>query len=270
MIKFKKMHGLGNDFVIIDGRSDGFKPPKGLVQTTSSRRTGVGCDQFIVIEISKKADVFMRIYNPDGSEAESCGNATRCVARLILDETKKNEVMIDTLGGLLSCRTEKDGRVTVDMGEPNFDWQAVPLARETDTLNTKLANGTVDAVTLSMGNPHAVIFLEGVDKLDVSRLGPSLEIDPMFPKRANIEFVECRSPKELRMRVWERGAGETLACGTGACAAVAAAVKKGYAERKARVHLDGGALDFEWRESDNHMLMTGLVAHVFDGILKDL
>lgn len=269
-MKFLKMHGLGNDFVIVDSRIDGRKQSKQVVQAVSDRRTGVGCDQFIVIEPSKKADIFMRIYNPDGSEAESCGNATRCVALVGMEEIKKREITIETLGGVLSCRFETDGRVTVDMGKPKFEWKEIPLSRQADTMNLALANGTVSAVGVNMGNPHAVIFLEGVENLDVQKLGPSLETDPLFPKRTNVEFVEVRNKHEMRMRVWERGAGETRACGSGACAAVAAAVKKGYVARKTRVHLDGGVLDFEWRESDDHMLMTGAATHVFDGILKDL
>jgi diaminopimelate epimerase len=270
-MNFKKMHGLGNDFVIIDARNGQKAPPKAQIIALSDRRSGIGCDQFIVMEPGgSDADLFMRIYNPDGSEAESCGNATRCVASLIMTETGKSEAIIETLGGLLECWREKDGRITIDMGIPKFGWKDIPLKKETDTLHIKLAGGQVDAVGVNIGNPHAVLFLDKVETLDIQKLGPPLEKDPLFPERANIEFVEVKSKNELRMRVWERGAGETRACGSGACAAVAASVRRGLTGRKVRVVLDGGPMDFEWREADDHMLMTGPVSHVFDGILKDL
>ena len=262
------MHGLGNDFVIVDVRDGSKTPSRDRIQTISNRRTGVGCDQFIVIEPGKDGDVFMRIYNQDGSEAEACGNATRCVASIIMKETGKKEVVIETVAGLLDCWLEKDGRVTTDMGVPTFDWKDIPLAKETDTLNIKLANGQVQAVGVNVGNPHAVIFTDNVESLDLQKLGPSLETDPLFPEKANIEFVQVKSPNELRMRVWERAAGETQACGSGACAVAVAGVRKGLSQRKVRIVLDGGNLDIEWRESDNHVLMTGAVAHVFDGLLN--
>lgn len=270
MIKFKKMHGLGNDFVIIDIRDGSKTPDRARIQAIANRRTGIGCDQFIVLEPSKDCGIFMRIFNPDGSEAEACGNATRCVASLIMHETGKHEVVVETVAGMLDCWLEKDGRVTTDMGIPSFDWKDIPLAKETDTLNMKLANGNVQAVGVNVGNPHAVIFLDQVESLDLQKLGPPLETDPLFPEKANIEFVQVKNPHELRMRVWERAAGETQACGSGACAVAVAGVRKGVSQRKVKIVLDGGILDIEWRESDDHILMTGAVAYVFDGVLKDL
>lgn len=265
-IHFKKMHGLGNDFVIVDLRDGTTALTPAKVEELADRRTGIGFDQFISILPPKDpgATVFMRIQNPDGGEAESCGNATRCVADLLMGECNKGHVAIETLVGLLECWKDKDGRITVDMGVPKFGWKDIPLSKEVDTLNMPIAEG---AVGVSMGNPHAVFFVTDVERLDVSKLGPPLEGHPLFPKKANIEFVEVKSPTLLRMRVWERGTGETMACGSGACATHVAAVRRGFAERKARVMLNGGPLDFEWR-ADDHVLMTGPVAYVFDGIIK--
>jgi diaminopimelate epimerase len=267
-MRFTKMHGLGNDFIIVDTRHGERAPAPLQIMGLSDRRTGIGCDQFILIEKSKKADAFMRIYNPDGSEAQSCGNATRCVASVLMQEARANKIFIETLGGILECRQASGGRVSVDMGAPKFGWKEIPLAKDVDTMNLPLAGGQANAVAVNMGNPHAVLFMKGVDALDIQKLGPPLEKDPLFPEKANIEFVEVKSESELRMRVWERGAGETMACGSGACAAVVAAAKKGFTGRKVRVVLDGGELDFEWRESDDHILMTGPVSYVFDGAIK--
>lgn len=269
MLKFVKMHGLGNDFVIVDLRDGVRGPDKARVAALADRRMGIGCDQFISILPGKDpaAAAFMRIQNPDGSDAESCGNATRCVADILMKECGKQEIIIETPAGLLECWKDKDGRITVDMGIPKFGWKDIPLAKEVDTLNIPIAEG---AVGVNMGNPHAVFFVKDVEDLNVAKLGPPLETHPLFPQKANIEFVEVKNPREMRMRVWERGAGETMACGSGACAAHVAAVRKGLVHHKARVVLDGGALDFEWRESDEHVLMTGPVAYVFDGVIKGI
>ena len=274
MLKFVKMHGVGNDFVIVDLRNGTPMPPKAKIAALTDRQTGIGCDQFITIEKPKdsKVTAYMGIYNaPDASEAEACGNATRCVADILMRESGKDRVVIQTVVGFLECWREKDGRITADMGIPKFGWKDIPLAKEVDTLHLGIGEGGVkDPVGVSMGNPHAVFFVGDVENLDLQHLGPRFETDPLFPRKANIEFVQVKSPTELRMRVWERDAGETMACGSGACATHVAAVRRGLAECKARVIVNGGSLDFHWRESDDHILMTGAVATVFDGIIKDL
>ena len=261
-MKFKKMHGLGNDFVIVDIRDGAKLPAKAQIAALSDRRTGIGCDQFITIEPSTRADVFMRIMNGDGSEAEACGNATRCVADIVMKEKGSDKIVIETVAGLLDCAAAPDGGVTVDMGVPKFGWQDIPLSRDVDTLNMPIAEG---AVGVNIGNPHAVFFVNDVEHLDIGKLGPPLENHPLFPKKSNIEFVQVLNAQTLRMRVWERGAGETQACGSGACAALVAASRRHFTGRKAKVILDGGTLNIEWRESDDHILMTGPVAYVFEG-----
>jgi diaminopimelate epimerase len=272
-MRFIKMHGLGNDFVVLDLR-DGSNPPgRAKIEAIANRKTGVGCDQLILMlpRRNPESALFMQIYNLDGSEAEACGNATRCVASLIMGETKKDMVVIETVVGLLPCWREPDGRITADMGEPKFGWKDIPLSKETDTLHLGIGEGNVkDPVGVNVGNPHAVFFVKDVEKLDVKKIGPGFESDKLFPNKINVEFVEVKSPKQLRMRVWERNAGETHACGSGACATLVAAVRRGLSERKADVVLDGGTLSIDWKEDTNRILMTGAAALVFDGTLKDL
>ncbi len=260
------MHGLGNDFIIVDIRDGETRPDTHTVTALSNRKTGIGCDQFIVIEPSQKGDAFMRILNGDGSEAQACGNATRCVADILMKQNDVREATIETVAGLLKCTATGDN-VTVDMGVPKFGWRDIPLSKEVDTLNMPVAEG---AVGVNVGNPHAVFFVNEVDHLDITKLGPPLECHPLFPERSNIEFVQVRNNTTLRMRVWERGAGETQACGSGACAALVASARRGFTGRKADVVLDGGVLHIDWRESDDHILMTGPVAYVFDGTIKGL
>jgi diaminopimelate epimerase len=261
MTPFLKMHGLGNDFAVFDARNVRIAFDERLAAAIADRRRGIGCDQVIVIEPSDKADVFMRIHNADGSEVEACGNATRCIARLLFDEAKTGRVHIDTRGGLLDCTDAGGGRVTVDMGEPNFDWREIPMAQAVDTASFALdvdgfhGAGLSEAAALSMGNPHCVLFVTDVRAAPVERLGAAVEHHPWFPARTNVEFVQVKDGG-LTVRVWERGTGETLACGTGACAAAVAAAARGLAERKVDVSLPGGALTIEWRD-DNHVLMTG-------------
>lgn len=264
---FLKMHGLGNDFVIVDVRKGLKTPTKAQIAAISDRRTSVGCDQFIVLEPSKKADVFMRIYNPDGEQAEACGNATRCVGSLIMDELKTLKAGVETVAGVLTCTREPDGRITTDMGIPKFGWKEIPLSHEVDTLNLPLGEG---GVAVNVGNPHAVFFVDNVETINVKKLGQSLENHALFPQKCNIEFAQILSPGKIRMRVWERGTGETRACGSGACATVIASVRKGLGPRKSEIILDGGVLNIEWRESDDHVLMTGAVSHAFDGELKEI
>lgn len=268
MTKFIKMHGLGNDFVILDARKNkvllGVQPD--VVRDICNRHIGVGCDQLIILEEpkSEKADIFMRIYNPDGGQAGACGNATRCVADIIGKEQEKTRLVIETISGLLGCIRNEDDTVTVDMGAPILNWENIPLSQECDIDHLPL--DCVDASAVSMGNPHCIVFVENADKADVKNIGSCLETHPLFPERTNVEFVSLKNRTTVRMRVWERGAGITLACGSGACAAAVAAMRRDLCERKITIELDGGALQIEWREDNNHILMTGGFTYVFDGV----
>lgn len=269
--RFLKMHGLGNDFVVLDAREDRFTVTPAQARAIADRRTGVGFDQLILIEPPRNAgaDAFMRILNPDGSESGACGNATRCVARLLAREAGAGAVTIETTAGLLASRENADGSVTVDMGPARLDWDRIPLAEAVDTLNVPLSAGPLHGATcVNMGNPHAVFFVPDAEAVDLAALGPGLEHHPIFPERCNIEVAQVLSPELIRMRVWERGAGITRACGTGACAVLVAAARRGLTGRKATIRLDGGDLRIEWRE-DGHVLMTGPVATSFTGELSD-
>jgi diaminopimelate epimerase len=278
MTAFRKMHGLGNDFVVLDARARALPVTPGAVAAIADRHKGIGCDQFIVMEppgppgAHGGADVFMRIRNPDGSEAGACGNATRCIASLVADELGKDRVVVRTIAGDLPVeRLPGQGGQDLwraDMGAPRLGWQQVPLAREMDTLHLPLALGAVaDPAACSMGNPHATFFVPHLDIIPVAELGPKLEHDALFPERANIGFAQVEAPDRIRLVMWERGAGMTLACGSGACATIVNAVRRGLAKRRATVVLPGGPLEMEWRESDDHVLMTGPVATAFTGEL---
>jgi diaminopimelate epimerase len=269
MARFLKMHGCGNDFVVFDERTGTLGLTARRAAAIADRRTGVGCDQFIVIEPAPEgsdADAFMRIRNPDGGEAGACGNATRCVADLLARETTGRRVqVIRTVAGNLPSEALPDGRVRVDMGPARLDWADVPLARPMDTLHLDLAAGPVaDPAAVNVGNPHATFFVGDVAGLAVSELGPRLEHDKLFPERANIGFAQVLAPDRIRLRVWERTAGLTLACGSGACAALVNAHRRGLTGRRATVVVDGGELEIEWR-TDGHVLMTGPVATSFVG-----
>jgi diaminopimelate epimerase len=265
---FVKMHGCGNDFVVLDERA----APLGITPVRAAaladRRRGIGYDQLIIIEPAPEgsnADAFMRIRNPDGTEAGACGNATRCVVERLAAETGRRHLVIRTAAGNLPADLLDDGCVTVDMGPAGLNWTDVPLARRMDTLHLDLAVGPVaDPAACSMGNPHATFFVDDLQALPIDTLGPALECDPLFPERANIGFAEVRGPERLRLRVWERGAGLTLACGSGACAALVNAHRRGLVARRATVVVDGGELQIEWRD-DGHVLMTGPVATAFTG-----
>jgi len=268
-IQFKKMHGLGNDFVVIDDRDGTLALGPTEASAIGNRRTGVGFDQLLILEVptANGADVFMRIRNPDGSEAEACGNGTRCVASQVMDELGRDAANVETVAGILKTRRQPDGRVSVDMGSANLDWQAIPLSEKIDTLNIGISAGPLnDPVGVNIGNPHAVFFVDDVSAIPLEEIGPELEHHPMFPERANIEVVEVTGPDQLRMRVWERSAGITQACGSGACAVAVAAHRRGLTGRKVDVMLDGGLLNIEWRD-DNHVLMTGPVAISYAGEL---
>ena len=274
-IAFYKMNGLGNDFVIIDARSQDVAFSAEAARRIGDRHRGVGFDQLISIE-PDGADgaVRMRIWNPDGSPAGACGNGARCVGDLLLAEGGQSSVTIAAPGRLISCRREADGRVTVDMGEPKFEWQDIPLAERMDTRTLDIKVGPIDAPVLhgpsavNMGNPHCVFFVENAEAHDLRKFGPMIEHHPLFPDRANISVAQVRSKGEIRLRVWERGAGLTQACGSAACASVVAAARRRLTDRTVRVELDGGPLDISWRE-DNHVLMTGATELNFTGVLDE-
>lgn len=268
-IRFRKMHGLSNDFVIIDCRASGAMPPRAVMAAMTHRKTGVGCDQLIPIlpPQDAKADAFMRIINsPDASEAQACGNATRCVADVLMNEKGSNECVIQTVAGLLACtRDPSTGLITVDMGVPRLEWNQIPVAKECDTLHLPLKG---DPVGVNIGNPHAVFFVDDVETFKVREIGPGIEHDSLFPEKANIEFAKVLDRSHIRMRVWERDSGETEACGSAACATIVAAVSRGLTDRQCEVMLNGGPLQFHWRESDGHLFMTGPVAYVFEGTIS--
>jgi diaminopimelate epimerase len=266
MLPFIKMHGLGNDFVIFDARKSPLTLTPEQCRHIAHRQTGVGCDQIIVMENSEQADCFMRIYNSDGSFSGACGNATRCVADRLMKENGKDAVTIETLRGVLPALRETSGEITVDMGRPLLRWDDIPLARECDTLHVPMASGALsDGVGVSMGNPHVVFFVPDPYAIDLARDGKALEHDPLLPERGNIGVAAIKDRSHITLRVWERGSGETLACGSGACACLVAAVRRNLTDRKAAISLPGGVLTIEWREADNHVWMTGAVAEVFEG-----
>ena len=264
---FTKMHGLGNDFVVLDARLREIRLTDRQKQLIADRRLGIGCDQLITLEAprDRQADVFMRINNPDGSEAGACGNATRCIAARLMGEKGTDHVIVETVSGLLDAERDASGQISVDMGPVRLDWRDIPLGTAQDTLHMPLALGPLrDPVGVNVGNPHAVFFVADVAAVDLATLGPVLERHPLFPERANIEAVQVLGDGRLRMRVWERGAGITRACGSGACAALVAAARRKLTGRSAEVVLDGGSLFIEWL-NDNHVRMTGPWSQSFAG-----
>jgi diaminopimelate epimerase len=274
-VAFYKMNGLGNDFVVVDARARKVKLGPGAARRIGDRHRGVGFDQLLVIEPANgTGDFVMRIWNPDGSESGACGNGARCVADLLLNETKAASVTLSTKGGLVACTRTADGWVSVDMGEPKLDWQEIPLAERMDTRTLDIKVGPIDAPVLfgpsavNMGNPHCIFFVANAEAHDLAKIGPMLEYHPLFPERANISLAQVKSKGEIRLRVWERGTGQTLACGTAACAATVAAARRRLTERRVKVVLDGGPLDIEWRE-DNHVVMAGPTELNFTGELAD-
>ena len=268
---FIKMHGLGNDFVIIDARTGGGDLDNATVRAVADRKTGIGCDQLIVMEPARmiEAAFFMRIRNADGSEVDACGNAARCVADRVMTETGKTVIQFQTGAGLLTAHRSDNG-ITVDMGPAQDQWSDIPLASPTDTLHLPIKEGPLsDPAAVGIGNPHMVFFVDDAQAVPLSDgLGSKLEHHALYPERTNVEAVEVRSRNNLRVRVWERGVGITQACGTGACAALVAAHRRGLTGRSAKVELDGGVLSIDWRK-DNHVLMAGPVATSFTGIWTD-
>ncbi len=267
-VQFRKMHGCGNDFVVLDGRASPLPLTPARAAGLADRRRGIGCDQLITLEPApeeSEADAVMRIRNPDGTEAGACGNATRCVAALLAEQTGRRRHLIRTAAGDLWTDVLAPDRVAVDMGEPGLDWRTVPLAASQDTLHLDIMAGPLAGpAAASMGNPHATFFVDEVAAVPIETLGPALEHHPQFPERANIGIAQILAPDRIRLRVWERGAGLTLACGSGACAALVNAHRRGLAQRRATLILDGGELLIEWR-ADGHVLMTGPVATAFTG-----
>ncbi|HWK33379.1 MAG TPA: diaminopimelate epimerase [Hyphomicrobium sp.] len=269
------MNGLGNDFIVLDAREHKITLGPEDAQRLGDRKgvLGLGCDQVIVMEPSQKADVFMRIFNADGSEVSACGNATRCVALIAAEETGRPQVSIETRAGLLKANVDGPDNITIDMGKPRFQWDEIPLAEPFhDTTGIELQIGPVDAPVLhtpsvvNVGNPHAIFWVGDVEAHDLGRFGPLLENHPIFPERANISLAQITSRGSLKLRVWERGAGLTRACGTAACAAAVAAARKDLTGRKVNVELPGGMLFIEWAP-DDHILMTGPAELEFEGAL---
>lgn len=278
MIKFTKMHGLGNDYVYIDAINQKIENESSLAKFVSNRHFGIGSDGLILICKSDSADFKMRMFNSDGSEAEMCGNGIRCVGKFVYDKglTDKTIVKIETLAGIKTLvLNTKDGKVEtarVDMGEPILEAEKIPvISKEQPVKNLELEaeNKKFKFTCVSMGNPHAITIVENTKEFDVEKYGKILEVDKAFPKKANIEFAQIIGKENIKMRVWERGAGETLACGTGACATAVACNLNGLTGRKVNIELLGGTLNIEWNEKDNHVYMTGPAITVFDGELYE-
>ena len=278
MIKFTKMHGLGNDYVYIDAINQKIENESSLAQFVSNRHFGIGSDGLILICKSEIADFKMRMFNSDGSEAEMCGNGIRCVGKFVYDKglTNKTTVKIETLAGIktliLNTKNEKVETARVDMGEPILEAEKIPVIsteKPVKNLELEAENQKFKFTCVSMGNPHAITIVENTKEFDVEKYGKVLEIDKAFPKKANIEFAQIVDRQNINMRVWERGAGETLACGTGACATAVACNLNGLTDRKVNIELLGGTLNIEWNETDNHVYMTGPAVTVFDGELYE-
>ena len=276
MIKFTKMQGLGNDYVYIDAINQDIKKESELALFVSDRHYGIGSDGLILICKSKIADFKMKMFNPDGSEAEMCGNGIRCVGKFVYDKrlTQKTLITIETLAGIkklkLNLENGKVKNVKVDMGEPILEAEKIPVCSDEKIIKNfkiNVEDMEFNITAVSMGNPHAVVFIKNIEKFNVEKYGKQIENNILFPKRTNVEFVEIINKEKVKMRVWERGTGETLACGTGACATVVAGVLNNFIERKANVELLGGILEIEWNKEDNHIYMTGEAKTVFEGEL---
>ncbi len=259
---FMKMHGLGNDFVVFDLRGGAPVPSLGVIRALGDRHRGVGYDQLALIEQDVDADARLTFYNPDGSLSAACGNATRCIARHLMDETGTVALTLRTERGQLACEDAGGGLTRVNMGDPIFDWRAIPLANEVDTLSLPIDGAPV---ATGMGNPHCTFFVEDAEAVDLRVFGPAYEHHPLYPERTNVEVVQVLSETEIRLRIWERGTGVTLASGSCSCAAAVAAARRGLTGRRVTVRVDGGTLEIDWREDG--VWMTGPTAHVFTGTL---
>ena len=271
MVPFTKMHGLGNDFVVLDLRDGAAMPDADTARAIADRRRGVGCDQLILIETAGEsgADARLRFLNADGSESGACGNGARCVASRLMQESGRDNLVLESLGGRLQASAAGGGLYTLDMGPAQLDWREIPLAHEADTLRLEVSLGPLEEpVAVGTGNPHCIFFVDDTEDIDLAAFGPQLEHHPLFPERTNVEVATVVDEGRIRLRVWERGSGITLACGSGACATLVAAHRRGLAGRKAELMMDGGSLTVEWRD-DDHVLLTGPVATSFTGDLDD-
>jgi len=269
MIPFTKMHGLGNDFVVIDRRKGGIALSAERLRAIGDRHRGVGFDQLVFIDppSNGRADVAFRFHNQDGSEAGACGNGTRCVAAAVMAEDGRDTLAIETIAGLLHAEKRKDGLYAVDMGPARLDWRDIPLTQACDTLALPIAAGPLsEPVAVNMGNPHCVFFVPNAEAVALETYGPEIEHHPLFPERTNVEVASIAGRNRIRLRVWERGVGITLACGSGACAAAVAASRRGLTGRRVEIAVDGGMLSVDWRE-DGHVVLTGPVAVSFTGNL---
>ena len=270
-IEFIKMQGIGNDFVVLDvrpgGSAAGLDLTKDQARHIADRHFGIGCDQILIIAPSSVADITMHIMNSDGSMAAACGNGSRCVADLIMAETGADSISMETKGGVINACRQGD-LVSIDMGPAKGDWADIPLANAMDTMAIDLGQDDLPpAIAVNMGNPHAVHIVDDAEAIDLATIGPVLEHHPIFPDRANIEFISLIAENHIRMRVWERGSGITIACGTGACAAAVAAARKGVTGRQVKVQLDGGTLDIDWQDN-GHVVMTGPSEISFHGVIS--
>lgn len=277
MKKFTKMHGLGNDYVYMDAIHQQIDNESDLAQFVSNRHFGIGSDGLILICESNVADFKMRMFNSDGSEAEMCGNGIRCVGKFVYDKrlTNKNTITVETLAGIktlvLNTKEGKVDTVRVDMGEPILEAKKIPVISEKNPvtgLKLKALEKEFEFTCVSIGNPHAITVVENTETFEVEKYGKVLEIDSVFPNKTNVEFVEIVDKEHIKMRVWERGSGETLACGTGACATAVASYLNDLTNRNTFVELLGGTLEIEWNEKDNHVYMTGPATTVFEGTLE--
>ena len=275
-MKFTKMHGIGNDYIYVNGFEEKIENPVEFAITWSDRHKGIGSDGLVLILPSTYCDFRMQMLNADGSEAEMCGNAARCIGKYVYEKglTEKTNLTLETLSGikrleLFLGKDNKVDRVTVDMGEPVLEASQIPVIFDTENVLNEMVHFSPSVqyriTTVSMGNPHAVIFTKNIHKINLPKIGSLIENASIFPRRTNVEFIEILASDRLNMRVWERGSGETLACGTGACAAVVAGILNGFCDRKTTVQLLGGELVIEWNAFDNHVYLTGSATTVFEG-----
>jgi len=267
---FVKMNGLGNDFVLVDAGCGPFRPTPAQVRMIADREHGVGCDQLIALEPSQSGHAFMRVWNADGGEVGACGNGARCAGWLVMRAAGRGVIDLETAAGVLEVRDAGSERVTVDMGAPGLGWSDIPLAdpMDTDSIDLCVQAGWPSPGCVSMGNPHVVFFVPDAEDAPVRRLGPIVERHALFPERVNVGFAQIVAHDRIRLRVWERGAGLTQACGTGACAALVAAHRRGLVDAAATIEMDGGELTIHWRPHDGHVLMTGPIAVEFTGRLS--
>ena len=275
-MKFAKMNGLGNEIAVLDARERPMNLNASAVEALATAGNGIGFDQLMVLLPPKNpmADVYTEIWNSDGSKVAACGNGSRCVAWYVMREMARDNLVMETEAGLLGAVRVGPDMISVDMGEPILEWEAIPMSERMDTIRIELQVGPIDDPILhgpgvvNMGNPHCVFFVPDAELAPVEAIGPMIEYHPLFPERTNVGFAEIVARDHIRLRVWERGAGLTKACGTGACAALVAAVRRRLCDRVAKVQVDGGVLQIEWRESDNHVIMTGAVALESEGTIS--